>query len=361
MTSISGTLSTLTAANFRRETVADIQQRLERASEEMSTGRKSDVYAALGFRASELLSVRSSAASNENFLTGNRLVANKMELMATTLGTVRETVQDFLDIAIANRTTPGPTVRVVAQSAKAAYEQVVTQLNATYQGAHLFSGTESGRTALQTWGQANEITGLSPSDVLAGVVGPQIVDAADAQAKLDEVTRIFSSTNAAAPETHFEASFYRGTPLLDAGGVPSPRVTARIDDATVLNYGIQANDPPFTLALQGLAMLASVDPATVSDPGAYRVWVDAAVEGILNGIEGITGIEARLGTQQRTVEDTIIRQEGRADVYEKYIDALEGVDPFEAATRVKQLSTQLEAAYAISARISRLSFLDYMR
>jgi len=361
MTSISGTLSTLTAAKFRRETVADVQQRLDRAGQEMSTGRKSDVYAALGFRASELLSVRTSAASNENFMTGNRLVGNRLDLMATTMVGVRETLQGFLDIAIANRTTPGPTVAVVAQSAKAAYEQVVTQLNATYQGAHLFSGTESGRKPLQTWDQVNATTGLAPRDVLASIVGSQVVDTADALAKLNEVAQVFSSTNTGAPQTNFEATFFNGTPLLDASGNSSARLSARIDDATVLTYGIQANDPPFTLALQGLAMLAAVDPATVSDAGAYRVWVDAAVEGVLNGIEGITSIEARLGTQQRTVEDTIIRQQDRADVYKMHIDTLEGVDPFEAATRVTQLSTQLEAAYAISARISRLSFLDYMR
>lgn len=361
MTSISGTLSTLIAAKFRRDTVADLQQQLDRAGQEMATGRKSDVYAALGFRSSELLSVRASAAANENFLTGNRLIANRLDLMATTMVGVRETLQGFLDIAIANRTSPGPTVAVVAQSAKAAYEQVVIQLNATYQGAHLFSGTESSRRPLQGWEQVNATTGLSPSDVLAGIVGPQIVDAADALAKLGEVSQVFTSTNAAAPQTNFEATFFNGTPLVDGLGNPSTRLTARIEDSAVMSYGVQANDAAFTRALQGLAMLASVDPATVTDAGAYRTWVDAAVEGVLAGIEGITDIEARLGTQQRTIEDTIMRQEDRADVYEMHIDTLEGVDPFEAATRVTQLSAQLEAAYAISARISRLSFLDYMR
>lgn len=360
MTPVGNTLSTLTAAKFRRETVADIQQRLNRASEEMATGKKSDVYAALGLRAGELLTVRSNAASNENYLTGNRLVANKMELTATALVAVRDTLQGFLDIAIANRNAPGPTVRTVAQSAQVVYDQVAIQLNATYQGAHIFSGIESSRAPLQSWGQASAATGLSPSDVLAGIVGVQIVDAADATAKLAEVSQVFSSTNGAAPQTNFEATFFNGTPLLDAGGDPFPRLTARIDETAVLTYGVQANDPPFTQALQGLAMLASIDPATISDEGAYQVWVDAAVEGVLAGIEGITDIEARLGTQQRIIDDTIRRQEDRADVYAKHIDALEGVDPYEAATRVTLLSTQLEAAYAVTARISRLSFLNFM-
>jgi hypothetical protein len=77
----------------------------------------------------------------------------------------------------------------------------------------------------------------------------------------------------------------------------------------VLIYGVQANDPPFAQALQGLAMLASIDPATITDRDAYRVWVDEAVKSVLDGVEGIIGIEARVGTQQRTVQETILRQE----------------------------------------------------
>jgi flagellar hook-associated protein 3 FlgL len=358
MTSVVGTLSTLTAAKFRRDTVADIQQRLDRAGKEMSTGRKSDVHAALGLRSGELLSVRSSAASNENFLTGNRLLANKMEMMATAMGGVRGTLQDFLEIAIAHRGAPGPTAKQVAQSARAAYDQVVSQLNVTYQGAHLFSGTESGRVPLQTWGQADAMTGFAPRDVLDDIIDAGLLDAADASAKLGEVAQVFSSTTGG-PED-FEASFFNGTPLLDGGGDPSPRLTARIDEATVMTYGVQANDPPFAKALQGLAMLASVDPATVSDADAYEIWVDAAIEAVLTGVDGIRDAETLLGTQQRTLDETITRQEDRGDVYERHIGVLEGVDAYEAATRVTQLSTQLEAAYAVTARISRLSFLDYM-
>jgi flagellar hook-associated protein 3 FlgL len=186
MTSISTTLSTFTAAKFRRDTVADIQQRLDRAGQEMSTGRKADVYAALGPRAGELLTVRSSAASNENFLVGNRLIANKLDLTAASLSGVRDTLQDFLNIAIANRASPGTDGgRRSRNPPRAAYGQVVAQLNAVYQGAHLFSGTESCAYALADLGSGERLTtGLAPSDVLANIVGAQITDATDAQAKL---------------------------------------------------------------------------------------------------------------------------------------------------------------------------------
>ncbi|NJM28730.1 MAG: hypothetical protein HC855_00075 [Rhizobiales bacterium] len=38
----------------------------------------------------------------------------------------------------------------------------------------------------------------------------------------------------------------------------------------------------------------------------------------------------------------------------------EGVDQYEAAMRMNQLMTQLEASYAITAKISKLTLADYL-
>ena len=39
---------------------------------------------------------------------------------------------------------------------------------------------------------------------------------------------------------------------------------------------------------------------------------------------------------------------------------MEGVDPYEAATRLSALETQLQASYAVTARLSRMSFLNFL-
>jgi flagellar hook-associated protein 3 FlgL len=360
MTSIVTTLSTLTAAKFRRDTVGDIQSRLDIAGQEMSTGRKADIHAALGLRSSEALAVRSSAARNESYLAGNRLLENRLETMASTMKQVRATLQGLMEFAVANKGAEGPVRQQIADAARAAYDQVVSQLNAPYQGTQLFAGTMSGAAALQSWDEASGTTGLSPRDVLAGIIGGGLADAADAAAKVAETDLVFASANAVAPATNFEATFFNGTPLEVAPGVPAPRMSARIDLASTLDYAVQANDPAFARALQGLAMFASADPAAIADPGAYDVWIGAAIDAVSSGIDGVLEAEVGLGTQQRILAETIARQEDRGDLYARHTDKLENVDAFEAASRVQQLSTQLEAAYAVTARISRLSFLNYM-
>jgi flagellar hook-associated protein 3 FlgL len=48
------------------------------------------------------------------------------------------------------------------------------------------------------------------------------------------------------------------------------------------------------------------------------------------------------------------------DIINSQIDNLEQVDPFEAATRVTTLMTQLETAYSLTARVQRLTILNYL-
>ena len=107
-------------------------------------------------------------------------------------------------------------------------------------------------------------------------------------------------------------------------------------------------------------MVAATDVSAIDDTGAYQVWMNQAVDSVSSGIDGILRSETMLGSQQQILERTVEQQETRADLYKSRLVALEAVDPYEAATRLSLLQSQLEATYAVTARISRMTFLNYM-
>ena len=195
---------------------------------------------------------------------------------------------------------------------------------------------------------------------MAAIVGSGLADAADAASKLSAVEQAFANTSTI-PGANFEATYYNGTPLEVFPGVSSPRLIAMIDSGMTLDFGIQANDAAMREVLKGLAMIASIEPATIADPAAYEQWVGAAIDSTANGLTQINAAETRLGGQQEMLESVIDRQKDRADLYANQLNLLEGVDPYEAANLVTRLSTQLEATYAITARVSQLTFLNFMR
>ena len=355
------TMSTLDALSSQRRVAADLNMRLSQAATEASTGLKADVFRALGLRASEALSLRAGMARNETFLASNEMLASRLDLTALTLRQTRETAQGFLDLAITNVAEKTQTAGELQHAARMALDRLTGQINTTFRGVPLFAGTDSAQPPLQRWDTPHLVTGLAPRDVLSSTIDTGINDGADAAMKAARLADIFASALTVEPvEENFERSFFNGTPQLADDGTPAPRVIARIDEATTLPHGVQANDPAFTDLLRGLAMLAATDASEIGDPEAYRVWVGEAVGALSSGISGLIEAESRLGSQQQTVDQVLSMQRDRNTLFNSQVLSLEGVDPYEAATRLNQLQTQLEATYAVTARLSRLSFLNYM-
>ncbi|MGY6568320.1 MAG: flagellin, partial [Salinarimonas sp.] len=71
-------------------------------------------------------------------------------------------------------------------------------------------------------------------------------------------------------------------------------------------------------------------------------------------------VKARLGVSQNRVAAADERLSIQRDIINRQIVDLENVDPFETATRVNSLMTQVEMSYSLTARIRQLSLLKYM-
>ena len=350
--------STLQGTLFRQRATLMMNNELHKAEKELATGRHADTFAALGARASEAMDLRSRVSDAEGQIESNKFLENKLGLMSSTLGFVRESTQDILESAITNRDATTESAKFLQQTAKAAFDTIAGYLNTEYRGEALFAGVDSDKSAVNAWTKADGTTGLSPKDVLDTIAAGGPIDAADAAAKLAEINNVFDST-ATNPAHDYEETFFNGTPLMN-GATANPRVTARISDDVTVTYGVQANDPAIRDVMKGLALLASVDASEISDPEAYTAWVGAAADALGSGLSGVLEMEASLGAMESQIATTIDRDQSRLDVLNTQLGNLESVDAYDAATRLNLLQTQIQASYAVTARLSQMSFLNFM-
>lgn len=354
------TMSTLQASVQNRRQVADLDQQLQNAGQEAATGLKADVYRSLGLRSGEALALRARMERNDGFVTSNTMLSDRLAMTAQSMKEIRATAQSVLDLAVNSTGDRSGTADRLRSLARGAMDQLLGQLNRSYNGVPLFSGTDSAQSPMQDFDTVNPTTGRSPRDVLASAIGAGPANAADAAARIADLEGIFSSDPSVAADRRFEGTFFNGTPLKDGAGVPQPRLVARIDEHTALEHGVQANDPAVTEMLRGLAMFSEIDVSQIGDDAAFKAWTEAAASAIGQGISGMISTESRIGSQQKQLDEILESQLSRRDVYNSQVMALEGVDPYEAATRVNRLQTQLEASYAITARLSKLSFLNFL-
>lgn len=352
-------VSTLQLSLQSRKLVSDLNNRVADTTQELSTGYRKDVFADLGARSAQTLEFRNRMGRTEDFVVLNQVLEGKLEMMEDALTGVRDATQEFLNIAVGSAESPNQLARELQNQADATLNFVMAGLNMAYGGEYLMSGVATDTKPLQDIFTANPQTGQSPEDVINGIVAGGPVSALDAGTKIAQLDAVFSSS-AADPLDNFEATFFNGTPLLDAGGAANPRSVAQIDDDTRMNYGIQANDPAVREILKGLFMFASVDVTTLRDPATYQAWASEAVDAIATGLQGIDEARVQVGSHRKLLEDTVASQQARMDVYTARIVTLETADPYETAARLQNLQVQLEATYAATAKIGRMSFLNYM-
>ncbi len=106
-------------------------------------------------------------------------------------------------------------------------------------------------------------------------------------------------------------------------------------------------------------MVADLGTANLNQ-GAYQKVIDKATTLTAEAIQGLTTMQANLGDAQQRVTDANSRMSIQTDIITTHIGALEGVDPYEASTRLSALMTQIETAYSMTARIQKLTLLNYL-
>lgn len=333
---------------------------LQRAGQELSTGRRADMFGDLGARAGEAIKMRAREEDTQAYLSANSVLEHKLEAMLSAIETIREPVEEVLQAAVINKESPNTGAFAVQSQARAALETVIGTLNVSFNGEFLFSGTTSNVAATNRWTSADVNTGLSPEDVMAAVIGAGPVDVATAGTIIAEIDQVFSSTHANS-NYNFEETFYNGTPQLDAFGIPNDRIAGRLDQGQEMIYGVQANDQGFRDVIKGLSMLAAVDIESIGDEASYRVWMDEVVDSLASGVQGVLDASANLGFNQQLVENAKERLEDISIVQRKQIVTYENIDPYQVATEMSSLETQLQASYSVSSRLAGLTILDWYR
>jgi flagellar hook-associated protein 3 FlgL len=134
---------------------------------------------------------------------------------------------------------------------------------------------------------------------------------------------------------------------------------ARIDRTQMVAAGTSANVEPFRKLAAAYAAASSLGEGMLSG-SAFEAVVDKALALAGGAILGLGAEQSQLGLVQGQIAAATERLGLRLASVESLVRDAEAVDPYEAATRVNALMTQLEASYTITGRIGRLSLLNFL-
>jgi flagellar hook-associated protein 3 FlgL len=189
-----------------------------------------------------------------------------------------------------------------------------------------------------------------------------------------------ASTGFAADGARPTVAFYQGedTPNPAIPAVPTDTLTirgqvaARIEPGVSVAVGVRANEEAFGDILASLAVFTVEDFTLPPNPTADQKLVvrdrfealASSARGLITGSDGgqtVRTLQTEFGLVAANVQGARERQAQRANIFKTVLNDIEGVNKEEVAAKVLTVQTNLQASYQITAIMSRLSLVEYLR
>jgi flagellar hook-associated protein 3 FlgL len=342
-------ISTNAISTTLRISAMKSQVALARATREATTGRLADIGLGLGALTGRDVVLRAELVDVDKLVDTNGLVSGHLDVASQRVGELIETAQDFQkDLLAARNAASGGTI--VAQPARANLDNLIATVNVTMDGEYLFGGIN---------------TGVAPlADYRTGSTSKTAVDAAFLSTfGFPQSSPLVSGIAAASMQTFLDTTFKTqfDDPAWGANWSTASDVVmrSRISTTETIDSSVSANEPAFRKLAMAYTMLSDLGTQNLNQ-AALQAVIDTATRTIGTAIVGLAGIGARLGTAQEQTSNATSRLKVQDDLITRQITAMEEVDPAEASVRVTSLQNQLETSLALTARIQKLSILNYL-
>lgn len=324
--------------------IAELQGRLVQAQVQISSGKRADVYSGIGTQTVASVSLNNVKRETETYQQNVAKSGLRIATIQSALGRIEDIAAEMRATgmkAIGEGGLPTATGNgAVKAEATARIREIIGILNTSIDGVQLFGGRATSTVPMDDPG-AIGLVGTPLNDV-ALLNGP------------------FPLTNAASGDTRFTEI---GNLLAGAGyyynGDPTGTLVARVDDGVDLTYGIPANHVAIREILQGLYTMATTDLSATTQDG-FRRAMERATASLSDGRRDISTVIAEHGTKQSMLKELETRHEDFLTVVQIQIGEIEDVDIADAATRLSQQQTALEATYKVIASMREMSLARYL-
>ena len=337
-----------------------LRERMAQLSDQISTGRKGNSYAALGTDAPKAMDLRAEIGRREAYQNTVGQTLSKVQVTQNVLNRIGAIAEKFAASSTKLLGAAKPEeIQILAGQAKAALVEVAHLLNEEYAGEYLFGGADthnppiSNANAIATTGMAKEI-----ADEVAKL------DATNANTVLAAITGW--ATNDDPLVTPFSEYLETGD------GKTEGRRNLLASDNERIDYGIIANRNAAVVSsgettgswardlLRGLASIAGLTPEKSQLGQSYAGFVTKVQEGLRSSVDALALERGALGVTEARLQSIQTLHESVSVSLTLQVSDLEEVDMAKTITSFQATQTQLEASYRAIAMAQQLSLTRFL-
>ncbi|WP_151718919.1 flagellin [Gemmobacter serpentinus] len=317
-----------------RQNLGFAKSRMNILTQEMASGVKSDLAAALRGNTGTLAGLNAAMTRIEGFGRATTELSLEAEMMQAALGAFSDLATSLALPLQAAQTAGAAGFEALAQDARNKFNTAISLLNSESAGRALFSGA------------ASDLRPLPQGEDVLAMLGALVAGESTMSVIRDRVEQWFDDAAG-------YAALYQGA---EASGSIAVSPTERSSVA------ITAMDPAIRASLKALALAAlSTNGATALDDEG-RIALAAEAGARLGASEQARAdLRAGLGVVQARLEAAATGNTAEKTALGIARAALIEADPYETATELTAAQTRLETIYAITSRLATLSLASYLR
>lgn len=302
-------ISTLFQQNTILRNIFRTQERLQTAQAQISTGKVADRYTDIARDARRLVSLETTLARSNQYLSNNRIVALRLEAMELSTATTFEAaskLKTLLVNAINSSNAADFSINLEAQNL---LDEVSKQLNIKIGDRYLFAGG---------------VTNVAPVDL----------DDSD-----------FADVPSVYP-TSADTAYYQGD---------NTDHVARAADNFDVTYGVTADETGFEQLIRALRMTADAS----TDP-IETVRFQEALDVVNQAIDNIPTIRSRIGASLKAIETADMSHRDMELLMGRTISDIENVDIPKAVAQLSMDQVLLEASFITIGRLAQLNLANFL-
>lgn len=317
---------------------AEMKTLMNQLTDEMISGARQDTGAAVRGDFTALAGIDRSLAVLDSYAFATTEAAQLVSTMQSALETIQAMGAEIGGTLLSAATSSNPTmVSVTTADARERFLATVGAINTNIAGRHVFSGMAPDRAP------------LAPAEDILAALTAATTTATDASGVVSAVEAWF---NAPPGDGGYLDMAYRG------GAPLSPLCTGPGESAAL---DLTAAHPQIRAALQGLAIAALVSDGALAGDAVERMRLtQAAGEKVIGAETSLVLLRADIGTTEDRLDETATRNSTEIASLKIARDHLVAADPYDTATALEAVQTQIETLYTLTARLSRLSLAEYL-
>lgn len=344
-----GFVSTYAMNATMRSNTMRMQSELNIAQIELASEKKVNIGRELGSMTSQLVTVENQIQLITRIQTTTSFVTNRMSIMQNAMASMVSNGQDFVGQLTTeiNGSMDSDLLETIGNSA---LEHFTSTMNVTFKGEYVFSGINTDVAALNEYDAGSPAQtavsaafttafGFPPTDPAADTITPAALEAF-----IDgPFTDLFNDANW---ETLWSGSSTRG-------------MRSKISPMELAENPTTAQANVFRDITASIVMMKEFAVNNFS-ADTQGMLAEKALETMSSGVNQLAVEQSKVGTIEKRIEEADERMDYQKIILQQQVTAFEGVDVYEVATRLNQLSISLEASYRATSKLQQLSLMNYI-